>query len=115
MSLSSHVLDAVRGVPARGVAIRWERRTASDSDSDSDWEPVSEAVTDDDGRVSGWDGDTTRGVHRLVFGTGDYFAAQDIATFYPEVVVVFEVTDADAHHHVPLLLSPFGYSTYRGS
>jgi 5-hydroxyisourate hydrolase len=109
MSLSSHVLDAVRGAPARGVAISWERRT------DTDWEPVARAVTDDDGRVSGWDGDTTAGVHRLVFGTGDYFAAQGTATFYPEVVVVFEVADAGAHHHVPLLLSPFGYSTYRGS
>lgn len=109
MSLSSHVLDAVRGAPAAGVSIRWERRT------DGDWETVAQAVTDDDGRVSGWDGATTAGVHRLVFDTGDYFAAQDTATFYPEVVVVFEVADADAHHHVPLLLSPFGYSTYRGS
>jgi 5-hydroxyisourate hydrolase len=50
-----------------------------------------------------------------VFETGDYFAAQEVSTFYPEVVVVFEVADAAAHHHVPLLLSPFGYSTYRGS
>ena len=110
MSLSSHVLDAVRGAPARGVAIRWERRSGT-----ADWEPVARAVTDDDGRVSGWDADTTAGVHRLVFETGDYFAAQEVSTFYPEVVVVFEVADAAAHHHVPLLLSPFGYSTYRGS
>jgi len=109
MSLSSHVLDTVRGLPASGVAVRWERQ------HDQDWEPVAEAVTDDDGRVSGWEGATTRGVHRLVFGSGDYFAAQGSTTFYPEVAVVFEVTDADAHHHVPLLLSPFGYSTYRGS
>src|SRR5215510_8536149 len=109
MSLSSHVLDTVHGVPARGVAIRWERYT------DGDWEPVAEADTDDDGRVASWDGATTEGVHRLVFGSGDYFAAHDTATFYPEVMVVFEVTDAEAHHHVPLLLSPFGYSTYRGS
>lgn len=108
MSLSSHVLDAVRGTPARGVEIRWERRVGDG------WEPVADAVTDDDGRVSGWD-DTAPGVHRLVFGSGAYFAAQGIPTFYPEVVVVFEVTGADAHHHVPLLLSPFGYSTYRGS
>jgi len=109
MSLSSHVLDLVRGTPAAGVAIRWERQV------DGDWEPVAEAVTDDDGRVSGWEGATTAGVHRLVFGSGDYFAAQGSTTFYPEVVVVFEVTDTSAHHHVPLLLSPFGYSTYRGS
>jgi len=109
MSLSSHVLDAVRGAPARGVEIRWERRI------DDAWEPVADAVTDDDGRVSGWEAATTAGVHRLVFGSGAYLAAQGSATFYPEVVVVFEVTDAEAHHHVPLLLSPFGYSTYRGS
>ena len=109
MSLSSHVLDAVRGAPARGVGVRWERRT------NGDWVPVAEAVTDDDGRVAGWDAATTRGVHRLVFGSGAYFAAQGSTTFYPEVVVVFEVTDVEAHHHVPLLLSPFAYSTYRGS
>jgi 5-hydroxyisourate hydrolase len=109
MSLSTHVLDAVRGAPARGVGIRWERRAGHD------WEAVAEAVTDGDGRVSAWDAATTQGVHRLVFASGDYFAEVGGATFYPEVVVVFEVTDADAHHHVPLLLSPFAYSTYRGS
>jgi 5-hydroxyisourate hydrolase len=109
MSLSSHVLDAVRGTPARGVAIRWERR-----DGDG-WHPVADAITDADGRVGSWPADTSKGVHRLVFGSGDYFAGQGTATFYPEVTVVFEVTDADAHHHVPLLLSPFAYSTYRGS
>lgn len=109
MSLSSHILDTVRGTPARGVAIRWERRQGDE------WEKVAEAVTDDDGRVAGWDAATTTGVHRLVFGSGDYFTAQGTNAFYPEVVVVFEVTDAAAHHHVPLLLSPFGYSTYRGS
>jgi 5-hydroxyisourate hydrolase len=109
MSLSSHVLDAVHGTPARGVGIRWERQT------DHAWEPVAEAFTDDDGRVADWKGATTVGVHRLVFGSGNYFAAQGVPTFYPEVVVVFEVTDPDAHHHVPLLLSPFGYSTYKGS
>jgi 5-hydroxyisourate hydrolase len=109
MSLSSHVLDAVRGTPARGVEVRWERR------SDGEWQPVAQSVTDDDGRVRGWEGITTTGVHRLVFDTGGYFDALGTSTFFPEVVVVFEVTDADAHHHVPLLLSPFAYSTYRGS
>ncbi len=109
MSLSSHVLDAVRGRPATGLAIRWER------EHDGAWAPVAEAVTDGDGRVSDWGAATTAGRHRLVFGSGDWFADQGADTFYPEVVVVFEVVDADAHHHVPLLLSPFGYSTYRGS
>ena len=69
-----------------------------------------------DGRVAGWaDEATDEGTHRLVFGSGDYFAGQGVETFYPEVVVVFAVTDPDRHHHVPLLLSPFAYSTYRGS
>jgi 5-hydroxyisourate hydrolase len=110
MSLSSHVLDGTRGVPARGVTIRWER------ERDGEWQHVADAVTGDDGRVTDWGGTpTTEGVHRLVFGSGDYFAQAGHKTFYPEVVVVFEVTDPDAHHHVPLLLSPFAYSTYRGS
>jgi 5-hydroxyisourate hydrolase len=123
MSLSSHVLDGARGVPAAGVRIRWDRLLGDD------WEQVAEALTDSDGRVTRWAGgddagsgtgtdtdtDTPQGVHRLVFGSGDYFAAQGTRTFYPEVVVQFEVIDADDHHHVPLLLSPFAYSTYRGS
>ena len=110
MSLSSHVLDGVRGEPARGVLIRWERQRADA------WEQVAEVTTDDDGRVGDWGGEpTTPGRHRLVFDSGGYFAGQGATTFYPEVVVVFEVTDPDAHHHVPLLLSPFAYSTYRGS
>ncbi len=109
MSLSSHVLDAVRGRPAAGVAVRWERLV------DGEWEAVAEATTDDDGRISDWGEPTGQGRHRLVFGSGAYFAGQGVDTFYPEVVVVFEVTDAAAHHHVPLLLSPFAYSTYRGS
>ena len=111
MSLSSHVLDAVHGRPAHGVRVRWERLHGER------WEQVSEAVTDEDGRISVWDNPaaTGPGEHRLVFDTGAWFAGQGAKTFYPEVVVVFEVTDPDAHHHVPLLLSPFAYSTYRGS
>jgi 5-hydroxyisourate hydrolase len=111
MSLSSHVLDAVHGRPAHGVRVRWERLHGER------WEPVSEAVTDGDGRITVWDhpAATGPGRHRLVFDSGDWFAGQGTKTFYPEVVVVFEVTDPDAHHHVPLLLSPFAYSTYRGS
>lgn len=111
MTLSSHVLDAVRGTPARGVLVRWERR-----DGDG-WAAVAEARTDDDGRVTQWDGagPTSAGVQRLIFDSGGYFAGLGVATFYPEVVVVFEVADGDAHHHVPLLLSPYAYSTYRGS
>ena len=110
MTLSSHVLDATRGRPAAGVRVRWDRF------EEGRWTEVATAVTDDDGRVTDWGGASPGpGTHRVVFGSGDYFDARTVETFYPEVVVVFEVTDAAQHHHVPLLLSPFAYSTYRGS
>ena len=108
MSLSTHVLDATRGCPAAGVTVRVEEQV------DGEWRVVSEAQTDGDGRIGAL-GDPGEGVHRLWFDTGGYFAAAGVDTFYPEVTVTFTVTDASAHHHVPLLLSPFAYSTYRGS
>lgn len=111
MSLSTHVLDTARGRPAAGVGVVCERRVGDG------WERVAERVTDDDGRVGDLvaRADLRAGVHRLVFATGAYAATTGIPTFWPEVPVVFEVTDPGAHHHVPLLLSPYGYSTYRGS
>ena len=114
MSLSSHVLDGTRGEPAAGGFVRWEHLV------DGPWKRVAQTVTDQDGRITDWGGPeidavTSVGTQRLVFGSGEYFAAQGVDTFYPEVVVVFAVVDADRHHHVPLLLSPFAFSTYRGS
>lgn len=105
MSLSTHVLDAARGRPAAGVAVRLER----------DGAVVAEAKTDQDGRVAAFGADLYPGVYRVTFTTGDYFAATGQEGFYPEVVVAFTVTDPAQHHHVPLLLAPFAYSTYRGS
>lgn len=105
-TLSTHVLDAVSGRPAPGVAV-----TLTDTDA----AVTATAVTDDDGRVASLAGDLGPGVYRLHFDTGSYFAACKIAAFYPEVVIAFEVTDEMPHVHVPLLLSPFAYSTYRGS
>lgn len=108
MSLSTHVLDSERGRPAPGVPIRLESR------KQDGWVPIAEATTDDDGRVREFVTDgPPEGVHRLVFDTETYFAGT--RAFYPEVVVTFQITDAAEHHHVPLLLSPFAYSTYRGS
>jgi 5-hydroxyisourate hydrolase len=105
--ITTHVLDAARGRPATGVRVRLE---------DSAGGVLAEAHTDEQGRVHDFGLTELRaGVHRLVFATGDYFATQDQPTFYPEIVVTFSVTAADEHHHVPLLLSPFAYSTYRGS
>ena len=114
MSLSTHVLDARTGRPAEGVAVRVEERVGGDSPVDGDWRTIAEGHTDADGRIGAL-GNPGEGVHRLWFGTGAYFAAAGVDTFYPEVTVTFTVVDPAAHHHVPLLLSPFAFSTYRGS
>jgi 5-hydroxyisourate hydrolase len=108
MSLSTHVLDAMTGRPAQGVAVRLEQRV------DGEWRTAAEGVTDADGRIGSL-GEPAAGTHRLHFDTGGYFGAAGVTTFYPEVTVTFSVIDAAAHHHVPLLLSPFAFSTYRGS
>jgi 5-hydroxyisourate hydrolase len=105
VSVSTHVLDAVAGRPAAGIAVR----LLSGDDL------VAQGVTDDDGRCRLAEGSTAAGTHRLVFDTGAWFAARDMPTFYPEVTLTFAVVDPAQHHHVPLLLSPFAYSTYRGS
>jgi len=102
-TLTTHVLDTATGDPARGMRVHLSRAT------ESGWERLAEQVTDDDGRVSGF-GDVSGGRHRLGFETGEY--GND---FYPFVAVVFEIDETRAHYHVPLLLSPYGYSTYRGS
>ena len=96
-TLSTHVLDTAAGRPAVGVPV---------SLLGPDGEPLAEAVTDDDGRVGSLGGNLAAGEYRLRFGVD--------GPFYPEVVVAFRIA-ADEHHHVPLLLSPYGYSTYRGS
>jgi 5-hydroxyisourate hydrolase len=107
MSLSTHVLDTLRGEPADGVRVRLER----------DGRTLAEGVTGADGRLRDWVPAAywSAGGYRLVFDTGGYFAAHGIAAFFPEVTVAFEVTEPGRHHHVPLLLSPFSYTTYRGS
>ncbi|AZZ55382.1 hydroxyisourate hydrolase [Rathayibacter iranicus] len=108
--VSTHVLDAVRGRPAQGVPVSLEAR------SGSDWERLAQARTDADGRVSAFGPERlSAGVYRVVFDTAAWFAAAGTESFYPEVVVVFRVDGVAAHLHVPLLLSPFAYSTYRGS
>ena len=110
--LTTHVLDLALGRPAAGVTVQLSRRTDR-----GDWAPVSERVTDADGRVREFTGGDSlpTGRYLLTFQTGDYFRGRDEGSFHPEVPVVFDVSDAAQHYHVPLLLSPFGYSTYRGS
>jgi 5-hydroxyisourate hydrolase len=106
--ITTHVLDTARGCPAAGVVVVLEQAVG-------DPPILATSTTDEDGRV------TELGparleprVYRLRFNTGGYFADHETPSFYPEVVVSIEVSDAE-HYHVPLLLSPFGYSTYRGS
>jgi 5-hydroxyisourate hydrolase len=111
MSLSTHVLDTARGRPAAGVEVRCERRRGDG------WEPLATGRTDAEGRIGDLleRGELHVGVHRLTFATGAYARDQGGTSFWPEVTIVFDVTAPDEHHHVPLLLSPYGYSTYRGS
>ncbi len=106
-SLSTHVLDTAAGRPAPGVHVRLESASGS---------VVAQAITNDDGRIAAFgSGDLDAAVYRLVFNTATYFAASGQRAFFPEVVVVVDLTEQEGHVHVPLLLSPFAYSTYRGS
>jgi len=109
--LTTHVLDLALGQPARGLSLDLD---VLDGDA---WRPLGAFLTDRDGRAGDLlgGGPLPAGTYRLTFETGAYFAASGRAAFYPRVEVTFEVTDPTQHHHVPLLLSPFGYSTYRGS
>ena len=109
--ITTHVLDTARGQPAAGVRVTLESVGETKGAS-----LTFEAVTDQDGRMRQplpWS--VERGVYKLTFDTATYFASQGDEAFYPEVSVVFEIKDTSQHYHVPLLLSPFGYSTYRGS
>lgn len=108
MSLvTTHVLDTATGRPAAGIAVRLEQRDIAG------WCPVANGDTDAEGRVRALGPETlASGLYRLVFDTGGYLGPD---AFFPEVTIAFQVTDGTSHHHVPLLLSPYAYSTYRGS
>jgi 5-hydroxyisourate hydrolase len=106
------VLDTARGRPAQGVPVTLEIEAANG------WELVGKGTTNADGRISDLvSAEVTiePGVYRLIFDTGKYFAQDQSESFYPQVTIVFRLADAAQHYHVPLLLSPYGYSTYRGS
>ena len=107
--ITTHVLDTSRGLPAAGMHVVLEVRHGAE------WTGIVRRTTDSHGRVSSFsDAPIVAGTYRLVFDTGGYHRGIDVTPFFPEVVVTFEV-EADAHYHVPLLLSPYGYSTYRGT
>ncbi|PCJ83464.1 MAG: hydroxyisourate hydrolase [Flavobacteriales bacterium] len=110
--ITTHVLDTSKGKPAEGISILLEKPTG-----EGNWEKIAEGITNSDGRISDLLGENETlepGVYRLIFQTGDYFATNDLNSFYPEVPIIFETCDTE-HYHVPLLLNPYGYSTYRGS
>ncbi len=109
--ITTHVLDTSLGRPAAGVEICLEIRRGGK------WVRVGNGMTDADGRLRTLtgNGSVQRGTYRLTFDTGAYFRAAEREAFFPHVVIEFDVRDGAQHHHVPLLLSPFGYSTYRGS
>lgn len=109
-AITTHVLDTMRGVPAAGVLVLLQRRDGSELLE------VGRGRTDADGRLSDLTSDTlVPGVYRLVFGVEEYFSELDVESFFPSVSVEFHYDEARGHVHVPLLLSPYGYSTYRGS
>ena len=112
-TISTHILDTSRGAPASGVAVCLEIQNTDES-----WTELSHAWTDTDGRVKPFflvDRPVSNGVYRLIFDTEPYFSSLSVSCFYPQVTVVFNVEDGSQHYHVPLLISPYGYSTYRGS
>lgn len=105
--ISAHVLDAAAGAPAAGVQVQLAARVG---------EPIASATTDANGRVSDFGPDDLEpGQYQVTFGSGDYFAARGVECFYPTVTVLFTVAAGQTHYHIPLLLSPYSYTTYRGS
>jgi len=113
--VSSLVLDTTSGLPAKGIKVEMHRKK-QDNEEES-WCKVAEKVTNDDGKASGFtdDEDFEVGVYRMIFHTEEYFTKDNVETFYPHVEIVFYVKDPKAHFHIPLLLTPFGFTTYRGS
>lgn len=111
--ITTHVLDTAAGRPGQAIAIELERERVEDGS----WQRVGAGVTDDDGRLRTLTpaGPVAAGTYRLRFHTAAYFAAHHQAGFFPVVEIQFAVLDGAQHYHVPLLLSPYSYSTYRGS
>lgn len=111
--ISTHVLDLIYGRPAADVPVSLEKQ-----DSGGNWRRLTAARTDQDGRCPQLlppDEDLCAGIYRITFETGTYFAVQKIHALYPIVEITFHAQEGESHFHIPLLLSPNGYTTYRGS
>ena len=110
-AITTHVLDTSRGRPGAGIRVELYRL------SGETWKPIGESHTDENGRCGNLMGNEKPelGTYRLIFHVVEYFEKQNTKTFYSEIPVMFEIGDSGQHYHVPLLINPFGYSTYRGS
>jgi 5-hydroxyisourate hydrolase len=110
-AITTHVLDTSRGRPAAELKVELHKK------SGEDWKSIGAGLTDDNGRCNALLGETLLavGTYRLTFHAAAYFQGLRVESFYSDIPVIFEVRDARVHYHVPLLISPFGYSTYRGS
>lgn len=109
--ITTHILDTSEGKPAQGVKIKLY------CSENENWKSIAEGVTDKDGRIKDLLNENEKlqkGIYKMIFETGFYFSQKDMKSFYPYVEIVFEISDEE-HYHIPLLLSPFGYTTYRGS
>ncbi len=106
--ISTHILDTSKGHPASEVQVTLERLV------DSKWNIIGDELTNDDGRIA-FNCGKEQGVYRLKFKTEDYFEKNNLESFFVTTPVIFKITNTDRKYHVPLLLNPFGYSTYRGS
>lgn len=112
-AITTHILDTTSGQPGPGIPVILERKSHS-----SGWQAIAEGITDIDGRIKDFIAVNEAflpGHYRLIFETGTYFLMQNIECFFPQITISFVVKDITRRYHVPLLLSPFGYSTYRGS
>ncbi len=110
MGISTHILDTSKGRPAAAVAIVLEREAAAGT-----FERVAAGTTDADGRLKLVTGEPVAGTYRLRFAIGEYFGRSGQEVFFPMAEIAFVIRNINEHYHVPLLLNPFGYSTYRGS
>jgi 5-hydroxyisourate hydrolase len=111
-AITTHVLDMSRGRPATGVEVTLQIR------SGHEWKQLGASLTDANGRCNtlmAGDSQIESGTYRLLFNIGRYYHSQHVETFYAEIPIVFEVLHPETHYHIPLLISPYGYSTYRGS
>lgn len=110
--ITTHALDTSLGCPAQGLSLSLSRR-----DDEGAWSVIASGVTNADGRVTDLlsPGTLTAGVYQMRFDTGSYHHDLGVEGFYPEALITFEVKRVDQHYHIPLLISPYGYSTYRGS